>query len=175
MEIPMTIPKRIPKIFIDANIVIGAGKPPGGPEIAQVVDLVDAGLVTVLTTDFTVTEVSKKLIQNDFDMIKEIGRPHFRKIIEEATGVALPDLTRLQVRQTLKAKHESAAVAMFEALKARMLAIDNVKPSVVFEAYAAGEGFFVDDGKKGQFPDAFTFECFKERGVGEGTGDHHLQ
>jgi PIN domain len=31
----------------------------------------------------------------------------------------------------------------------------------VFSAYAAGEGFFTDEGKKDQFPDAFIFECLK--------------
>lgn len=44
-------PKPIPKVFLDANVVIGAGKPPGGPEIARIVDLVEAGLISVLTTD----------------------------------------------------------------------------------------------------------------------------
>lgn len=91
--------KRTPKVFLDANIVISAGKPPGGPEIARVVDLVDAGLITVLTTDLTITEVAKKYIQSDFDAIKEISQPHFRKIVEGATGVALPALKRPELRK----------------------------------------------------------------------------
>jgi hypothetical protein len=44
-------------------------------------------------------------------------------------------------------------------MDAKTLTIDDVKPSVVFDAYAAGEGFFSGDGKKDQFPDAFIFEC----------------
>jgi len=34
-------------------------------------------------------------------------------------------------------------------------------PSTVFASYAAGSGFFSGEGKKDQFPDAFTFECLK--------------
>lgn len=156
------MPKATPKIFLDANIVIGAGKPPGGPEIARVVDLVEAGLVAVLTTDITIAEVAKKHIKNDFAAIKEITQPHFRKLIEEATGVALPDLKRPQLRQKLKAIYTKSTNQMFKSLKAKTLAVDKVKPSVVLQAYAAGEGFFSGDGKKDQFPDAFAFECLKE-------------
>ena len=50
---------------------------------------------------------------------------------------------------------------MFKRLKAKTLAIDDVKPSVVFTAYAEESGFFSGDGKKHQFPDAFIFECLK--------------
>lgn len=150
-----------PKVFLDANIVISAGKPPGGPEIARVTDLVEAGLVTVLTTDLTITEVAKKHTKNDFDAIRDISQPHFRKILEGATGVSLPALTRSQLRQKLTSIYEDSTAEMFKSLQAKMLAIDTIKPSVVFDAYAAGEGFFSGDGKKDQFPDAFAFECLK--------------
>lgn len=151
-----------PKVFIDANVIISAGKPPGGPEIDRVVDLVEAGLVTVLTIDLTITEVAKKHSQNDFDAIKEIIRPHIRRIVEEATGVVLPDLERPQLRQKLSEIYKKSTAEMFTALNATILAIDEVKPSVVFDAYAAGNGFFSGDGKKDQFPDAFAFECLKK-------------
>lgn len=154
--------KATPKVFLDANIVIGAGKPPGGPEIARVIDLVEAGLISVLTTDLTLTEVTKKHLQNDFDAIKEISQPHFRQIVEGATGVALPALKRPELREKLKAIYDKSTAAMFDALEAKTLQIDEVKPSVVFNAYAAGEGFFSGEGKKDQFPDAFAFECLKK-------------
>jgi hypothetical protein len=48
------------KVFFDANVVIQAGKPPGGPLFQRIVDLVDAGFIDVLTTDLTKTEVVKK-------------------------------------------------------------------------------------------------------------------
>ncbi|EJL22704.1 PIN domain-containing protein [Novosphingobium sp. AP12] len=154
--------KTTPKVFLDANIVISAGKPPGGPEIARIVDLVEVGLISLLTTDLTITEVAKKHIQNDFETIKEISQPHFRKIVEGATGVALPAIKRPELREKLKAIYDKSTAEMFKALEAKTLQIDDVKPSVVFNAYAASEGFFASDGKKDQFPDAFAFECLKQ-------------
>ncbi len=154
--------KHPPKIFLDANIVIGGGKPPGGPELARVIDLVEAGLVTVLTTDLTITEVAKKHVQNDLDLIRDICQPHFRKTVEFATGAKLPEIKRAELKRRLSEAYEASTKSMFRNLRAKTLAIDNVKPSVVFDAYAAGEGFFSSEGKKNQFPDAFTFECLKQ-------------
>jgi hypothetical protein len=154
--------KCIPKVFLDANVVIAAGKPPGGPEIARVIDLVDADLVSVLTTDLTIKEVAKKHAKNDFDLIKEICQPHFRRIVEEATGVALPELKRAHLKRELIESFDASTKAMFTKLGAKALTIDEVKPSVVFNDYASGQGFFSGEGKKDQFPDAFLFECLKQ-------------
>lgn len=150
-----------PKVFLDANIVIAAGKPPGGPTLARVADLVKAGLITTLTTDLTVTEVAKKHAANDYEVIKEVGRAHFRKIVEQVVGVALPNVAKAEMKAQLAAAYDASTKAMFDTLGAKTLAIDAVKPSVVFAAYAAGDGFFSGDGKKDQFPDAFIFECLK--------------
>lgn len=153
--------KSIPKVFLDANIVIQAGKPPGGPTIARLKDLVRAKLITVLTTDLTCTEVAKKHAQNDYEVIKEIGRPHFRKIVDEVLGTKLPDTSKSELTSRLADAYDKSTKAMFKGLKAKTLAIDSVKPSNVFSAYASGEGFFSGEGKKDQFPDAFIFECLK--------------
>ena len=153
--------KKSPQVFLDANIVIAAGKPPGGLEIERVKDLAEAGLIEVLTTDLTVTEVAKKHAQNEFDLIHGICHPHFRTAVEAATGVALPKISVADMRAQLKARYEAATQAMFSALGARTLKIDEIKASVVFDAYASGEGFFSGKAKKDQFPDAFIFECLK--------------
>lgn len=155
------MPKSQPQVFLDANIVIRAGKPPGGPEIERVGDLVDAGLIRVLTTDLTVVEVSKKHSANDFDVIKEVGRPHFRRIVEDLLGTKLPNVTKSDIKAALDKQYSESTSAMFKSLKAKVLEIDDVKPSTVFASYAAGSGFFSGEGKKDQFPDAFTFECLK--------------
>jgi hypothetical protein len=52
-SIPSMATTRPRKIFLDANVVIRAGKPPAGPLIPRVADLVDAGYVKVVTTDLT--------------------------------------------------------------------------------------------------------------------------
>jgi len=155
----MSKPKA--QVFLDANILIGAGKPPGGPEIARVVDLVEAGIVTVLTTDLTITEVIKKHVQNDFDLVKEICVPHFRAAVATAIDVSLPAISRSLLRESLLTHYSASTKAMFGKLGATTLAIDGIRPSVIFEAYASGSGFFGAEGKRDQFPDAFAFECLK--------------
>ena len=152
---------KTPKIFLDANILIAAGKPPGGPELGRVADLAEAGLVTVLTTDLTITEVVKKHVESEFDAIKEICRPHFRRIVKGVTGASLPEMNPARLKKILSDNYGASTWAMMRTLDARMLAVDDVKPSTVLDAFAAREGFFIDEGKKDKFPDAFTFECLK--------------
>ena len=93
------------KVFLDANIVIATGRPPGGPELARVVDLVKAERITVLTTDLTLGEVAKKHIENDFKNIKNICNPHFRKLVEEVTNTQIPNIDEAQLRLKLKNKY----------------------------------------------------------------------
>jgi len=156
------MPKSKPQVFLDANILISAGKPPGGPEIARVIDLVDAGLVTILTTDLTVIEVAKKHASNDLEVVAPVAQAHFRKLVAGLTGLQLPDLKKTDLRAKLAETYQAASEAMFKVLEAKTLKIDDVRPSQVFDAYAAGEGFFAE-GKKDQFPDAFAFECLKQQ------------
>lgn len=149
------------KVFLDANVVIQAGKPPGGPIISRVSGLANAGIITVLTTDLTITEVAKKHTENDYELIKEIGRPHFRKIFEEHLGSMLPEVSKTELKKLISKKYTKQVAKMFDCLKAKRLPIDHVKPSTIFNAYTEGSGFFTGEGKKDQFPDAFIFECLK--------------
>ena len=82
------------KVFIDANIMISAGKPPGGPMLLPLKNLVDAGVITVLTTDLTCQEVAKKHAENDYNVLKEVGLPHFRQLVKDVLGTKLPDITK---------------------------------------------------------------------------------
>jgi len=150
-----------PKVFLDANVVIQAGKPPGGPIMNRVADLVNAGIIRILTTDLTVTEVAKKHTENDYEIIKEVGRAHFRKVVKEHIGSILPDLSKAKLKETISIKYNQQVAEMFVSLKSKYLPIDHIKPSTVFTAYAEGSGFFTGEGKKDQFPDAFIFECLK--------------
>jgi hypothetical protein len=153
--------KNPPKVFIDANALIGAGKPPGGPEIARVIELVDAGLATILTTDLTIMEVAKKHATDDFELISAITQPHFRKAVEAHTGIKLEDLKRADLREKVNKSYVASTRKMMKSLKATELKVDDVKPSTVLSAYSSGTGFFSGIGKKDQFPDAFAFEALK--------------
>lgn len=161
------MPKTLPKVFIDANVVIQAGKPPGGPILSRIADLVTAELIEFLTTDLTVTEVAKKHTENDYEVIKDVGRSHFRKVVSEHVGSTLPNVNRTELRASISSKYVEQVAAMFKGLKAKILTIDDVKPSTVFSAYGEGNGFFSGEGKKDQFPDAFIFECLKAEASAE--------
>jgi hypothetical protein len=149
------------KIFLDANVVIRAGKPPGGPLIPRVVDLVDAGYVQVVTTDLTKMEIAKKHAGNDFEVMGDLTKRRVRDLADEILGVKLPAISPADLHRRLLEKYQASVEEMFRSLRAETLSIDSVKPSAVFDAYARKTGLFGDDAKKDQFPDAFIFEVLK--------------
>ena len=161
------MPEGKTKVYLDSNVVIEAGKPPGGPLFERLADLVEADLIEVITTDLTIAEVAKRHTINDYDAIKDIAKPHFRKLYEEHIGGELPQVTREGIRDSISQKYKDSVSDMFDGLGAKVLEIDDVRPSTVFTSYAEGSGFFSADGKKDQFPDAFIFECLKS----EATAD----
>ena len=153
--------KKPLKVFLDANIVIRVGKPPGAPLMPRVADLVEAGLVRVVTTDLTKTEVAKKHANNDFDIIGGIAGTRFRKLVEEALNIALPSISSEDLQTKLFEKYQTSTEVMFERLRAEALSIDEVKPSAVFESYSRKTGLFSGQAKKVQFPDAFIWEALR--------------
>ena len=155
--------KKHAKVFLDANIVIRAGKPPGGQMLERLKYLVNVGLITVLTTDLTCQEVAKKHAENDYKIIKDIGRGHFRRVVKEVLGTELPEITKIQLKAKLAKLYEHKTKDMFRELGCKTLTIDGVKPSIVFSSYVTNKGFFTQEGKKNQFPDAFIFECLKAK------------
>ena len=84
----------IPKVFLDANVVIQAGKPPGGPLIRRICDLVQSARIKVLTTDLTIIEVAKKHAPNDFTPITDLCRRHVRQLVYEHLDVKIPEKSR---------------------------------------------------------------------------------
>lgn len=153
------------KVFLDANVIIRAGRPPGGPLVERIADLVKADLVSIITTNLTMIEIAKKHAENDFDIIKEVGRPHFRRLVQETLDVELPEISKEELREKIHLKYRRLTEDMFSRLKAKVLSIDDVKPSSVFDAYSTSQGFFSGQGKRDQFPDAFIFECLKSEAM----------
>jgi hypothetical protein len=91
-----TRPRRI---FLDANVVIRAGRPPGTPLIPRITDLVDAGYVKVVTTDLTKMEIAKKHAGNDFDLMGDLTKRRIRDLADEILGVKLPALSRADLHR----------------------------------------------------------------------------
>ena len=151
-----------PCVFIDANVLIQAGKPPGGPLLNRVRDLAKAGLIRLITTDLTILEVAKRHTKNDNDLISSYGRPHVRRALEQATGMKLPELGKDELRAALWDKYYMETEARVSGLGCETLSVNDVKPIEIFRQYTHGKGLFGPAGKKNLFPDAFIFERVKK-------------
>lgn len=145
------------QVYLDSNIVIQAGKPPASPLLERVGDLVTLGRIDLLVTDVTKAEVANKHVENDYSIIKDAGRSHFRRLICDTLGVDLPKLSKTDIRNRLVDKYVAEVDAMFCSIGADTLSVDDVSPSSILKEYASRSGFFGPDGKKDQFPDAFIF------------------
>jgi len=148
-------------VFLDSNVVIRAGKPPGGPLIARLVDLVEAGYVKIVTTDLTRIEIAKKHASNDFEIIGELSKKRVRALAHSILQVELPEISAGELHEKLLDTYNVSVADMFKKLRAVELSINNVIPLSVFHSYARKSGIFAGDAKKEQFPDAFIFETIR--------------
>ena len=154
-------------VFLDATIVVQAGKPPGGASFKHLIALVNSGAMEVVATDLTKQEIAKKYMQNDYEVVGIVRRPHFRELLSAVLEVDVPDLTHQQVQHVLLTKRLKDVDSMFAALHAKTLSIDVVPPSEIFNDYIASRGFFAPNVKKNQFGDAFIFAALQKMIPGE--------
>ncbi|MBK8158768.1 MAG: DUF4935 domain-containing protein [Rhodospirillaceae bacterium] len=155
------------QVFFDANVLISTGKPPGGPIFRRIADLVKGGFISVLTTDVTVQEVARKHVENDYEVIKELSRSHFRKITAETLNIPIREVTKEEIRTSLFRKYGAETDRMFKTLQAKVILIDSVQPSKIFFCLQQKEGFFSGEGKQHQFSDAFIFESLRQTATDE--------
>ena len=106
------------KIFLDANVVIRAGKPPARPLMPRVADLVAAGYVKVITTDLTKTEIAKKHASNDFEVLDGLARRRARDLAAEILGIKLPEISPADLHRILLERHQASVEKMFKSLQA---------------------------------------------------------
>lgn len=152
----MTSP--VTSVFIDANLMIRSGKPPGGPMIERLIELKKKGVIYVVTTDLTKLEVAKRHAANDYEIVKEIARPHFKRVLAELTQLKIPFDEKAEIFDALLDRYKGQVNSMYYKMGAHEYKIDDVKPLVIFDAYTRERLLFARDKKKNQFPDAFVFE-----------------
>lgn len=148
-------------MFLDANIVIAQGKPPGGPVMHRLIELASTDLIQIVTTDHSIDEIVKKFVENDYNAIKDFGRSHVRDILSAAFDLKLPAIDKDQIKKVLRQKYEKSVKELMRTLGARHASVEKASPSKVLSDYARETGFFSSEGKKDQFPDAFIFEALK--------------
>ena len=148
-------------VFIDASSFITVGAPPGNVAFQRLVDLVHHGFISVVTTELTIKEVINHHTQETFNALRPLADPRFRRLAATHFSVEFPCLSNAMTRDQIRLHVTDGVRRMFQSLGARILDINVVSPSVIFEAYAQNEGLFIAQNKKSQFPDAFIFECLK--------------
>ena len=146
------------RVFLDANVVIRAGKPPGGPLIQKLRELAEAGLIQVVSTDHTLLEVARQQVRNDYGELRVLGHKKLATKAKESLGIEVATVPDATIREALWAKYEKETGEMFAGLGANILPVDNASASKILSDYSKGNGFFSSRNKKDQFPDAFVFD-----------------
>ena len=155
------------KVFIDADVAIAMGKPPGNWIFKRLVDLVNVGLVSIVTTDVTVGQIMKHHVKDAYETLAPLRQSRFRSLVSDILGIDLPRKKNADWRLTLQTHLENGVAEMFEQLKAETISLDRVTPSEIFHDYTNSSGFFSPSSKPDQFADAFVFAAV----VQESTND----
>lgn len=149
-------------VFFDASSLIKVGEPPGKDTFWRLVDLVDYGFITVVTTDLTKYEIARHHTDNAYSTLSPLSKASFRQLAAKYFEIELPNMSESEIRDRIRQEMDDGVEEMFRSLRATRLDIDQVSPSTIFEYYDQNEGMFVAKNKKNQFPDAFIFERLKD-------------
>ena len=155
-------------VFFDASILNQIGLPPDSAMLQRLVDLVQFGLISVVTTDITKAEVVRYYKNKDASKLEPMLDQHFRRLASRHLKIPIPAIERQDLENQLRDIYTERVDRMFALLDAETLYVDDVKPSAVFADYDRGEGLFTTKNKKNQFADAFIFELLK-RSASAGT------
>ena len=148
-------------VFFDASSFITVGAPPGNVAFQRLVDLVHHGFISVVTTDLTVNEVINHHTRETFNTLRPLTDPRFQRLAIRHFDIEFPSLNNAMTRDRIRSDMTDGVQRMFQSLQATILDINDVSPSIVFEAYHLNQGLFITQNKRNQFPDAFIFECLK--------------
>src|SRR5688572_11633247 len=89
------------RVFLDANKLIQFGHGLVGAEAKTLKELVDAGLVSVVTTDLTTREVAKRFAKQEMEKIQEVCKSEFRDRAKRYLGVDIPETSREDLWQRI--------------------------------------------------------------------------
>ncbi len=155
------------KVFIDADVAIGMGKPPGNWIFQRLVDLVNVGLISIVTTDLTIGQIVKHHVDDAYKTLAPLRESRFRDLVSNTLGIDLPRKSNANWRQSLKTQYENEVSEMFNKLKAETVSLDQVTSSKIFSDYINDSGFFNPKNKPDQFADAFVFLAVAENANSE--------
>ena len=125
---------QILSIYIDSNVLIEQGNPIDTPLIERLIALQNNGIIKIVTTDLTIMEIAKKFAQNDHNLIKDIARPAFQKVIAKISDIEIEFNSKAEVFQALLDQYRTEIRELHDKLGAKILSIDTIQPSIVFDA-----------------------------------------
>ncbi|WP_312708733.1 PIN domain-containing protein, partial [Stenotrophomonas sp.] len=146
------------RLFVDANIWITWGQGFAKAEATTLTELINHGLVKLVSTDLTMMEIAKRFRNNDVAALEPLLKADLKHAAHQYLRLEVPGFDRDKLRASIFDHHlKNVKSAMFSRFQAEMQSIDNVRPSYILEQYTQGAGLFGPSGKKEQFPDAFIF------------------
>ena len=116
-----------------------------------------------MTTDLTTAEIAKKFSTDHYALVKGMGRQYIRTLLKDIYGIKFPKVTAQIIQSDFFDFYRKKIDGLNASVKSKVVSIDGVNPSSVFDQYRLSKGFFAtqSEGKKDQFPDAFIFESLK--------------
>lgn len=150
------------KVYIDADIMIDMGKPPGDWVFRRLVDLVNVGVISIVSPDLTMGQVVRHHVRDAYKTLDPLRQTQFRNVYSSLFNVNLSQMSNASLRSKLETHYQAGISEMFRQLNAEMLDLDVVVPSVIFDDYMNGSGFFDPNNKPNQFADAFIFAALLE-------------
>lgn len=152
------MPNYPQRVFVDANIWISWGPRFKRAEASTLEELVYHGIVRVVSTDLTVTEVAKRFGNSDVERLEPLTKPDLSQAAKQLLGMEIPVLDKDEMRASFFAKHQASVnLQLAQRMRAEIRSIDSVRPNDVLAHYTRGTGLFSAQAKKDQFPDAFIF------------------
>lgn len=146
------------RVFVDANIWISWGPRFKRAEASTLEELVEHGIVKVVSTDLTITEVAKRFGNSDVERLEPLSKPDLSQAAKQLLGLELPVMDKDEMRASFFSRHlASVNFQLTQRMRAEIRSIDSVRPSDVLAHYTRGTGLFSAQVKKDQFPDAFIF------------------
>lgn len=146
------------RLFVDANIWITWGQGFAKAEATTLIELINHGLVKLVSTDLTLMEIAKRFRNNDIAALDPLIKADLKHAALQYLQLEIPGFDREKLRASIFDRHlQRVKSAMFSQFQAELRSIDSVKPSYILEQYTQGTGLFGPSGKKDQFPDAFIF------------------
>ena len=152
------------QVFLDANVFIQKGRQfASDPLLVRLKALVSAKVISVVTTNLTLSEIAKHHCETDLAAMRPVTRKHVRRLIQEHMQTTVPEISADDLSDKIYEKYLKHVSSYHKSLGATLLDVDAIRPSRIMELYRKGYGIFSDGAKKHQFPDAFIYECLKDK------------